>query len=87
MRTGMKNAIEDLAEFVGRPFEGLSLSERWRLSGAWIALERYSPERLPLRIMEAVAATVQGCVEQLRVRGLDPSRYEFQAVEQPYRPS
>lgn len=82
-----KNEIEDLARFVGRPFEGLSLTERWRLAGAWIAIERYTPERLPLRVMEAVAPSAAGCIEQLRVRGLDPSRYEYQAMEQPYRPS
>lgn len=82
-----KNEIENLAQFVGRPFEGLSLSERWRLSGAWIAIERYTPERLPLRVVEAVAPNAAGCIEQLRVRGLDPARYEFQAMEQPYRPS
>ncbi len=86
MRT-MKTEIVDLAQFVGRPFEGLSLSERWRLSGAWIAMERYTPERLPLRVMEAVAPSAAGCIEQLRVRGLDPVRYEYQAMEQPYRPS
>lgn len=82
-----KNDTEELARFVGRPFEGLSLSERWRLSGAWIAMERYTPERLPLRVMEAVASTAAECIEQLKVRGLDPARYEFQAMEQPYRAS
>jgi hypothetical protein len=83
-----KRAVDDdLARFVGRPFEGLSLSERWRLAGCWIATERYSPERLPLRIMEAVGPTAAACIEQLRVRGLDPARYEFQAMEQPYQPS
>lgn len=82
-----KDVNEDLARFVGRPFEGLSLSERWQLAGAWIAIERYTPERLPLRVMEAVAPTAAACIEQLRVRGLDPARYEFRAMEQPYRPS
>lgn len=86
MRAARKTA-DDLAQFVGRPFEGLSLAERWLLAGCWIATERYSPERLPLRIMEAVAPSAAACIEQLKVRGLDPARYEFQAMEQPYRPA
>ncbi len=82
-----KKSSGELAEFVGRPFEGLSLAEKWRLAGSWIAMERYTPERLPLRVMEAVAGSATGCIEQLKVRGLNPSRYEFRLMEQPYGPS
>jgi hypothetical protein len=72
--------------FIGRPLDSLSLAERWGIAGSWIALELYTPQTVPLRIIEAIAPTAQGCIEQLRRRGLNPERYEFCPCPQPYHP-
>ena len=72
--------------FIGRPLDSLSLAERWRIAGAWVALELYTPETVPLRIIEAIGPSAQACAEQLRGRGLNPTHYEFWACPQPYQP-
>jgi hypothetical protein len=72
--------------FIGRPIDSLSLEERWRVAGLWVALELYTPATLPLRIIEAIGLTPQACAAQLRERGLDPNRYEFSPCAQPYHP-
>ena len=74
------------AEFIGKPLDGLELSDRWALTGYWIATELYAPERLPLRIIQAVGANPRECIKQLQQRGLDPALHEYQALEQPYGP-
>ena len=71
---------------IGRSFDSLSLDHRWALAGRWIAVELYSPQRLPLRVMEAIGADARDCIRQLRERGLDPARFEYSPVPQPYRP-
>ena len=81
-----REANRDLGRFVGLLVDGLSLPERWALAGYWIALELYSPERLPLRKIQAIASQPAECIEQLRSRGLDPARFELQLLSQPYRP-
>jgi hypothetical protein len=75
---------EDFSMFIGRPIEGLKLSERWRLTGKWVALEIYTPERLPMRILEAVGDSVAECAALLANRGLDPTRYEYLLIAEPY---
>jgi hypothetical protein len=74
-----------MERFIGRPIDGLSLAERWRIAGSWVALELYSPQTLPLRIIEAVGPSPQACADQLRERGLNPARFEFYACPQPYQ--
>jgi hypothetical protein len=69
---------------LGKPVDGLSLSDRWSLAGKWIATGLYSPERLPLRIIEAVGTSAVDCVRQLQARGLDPALYHYELLEQPY---
>ena len=76
----------DAAKFIGRALDGLALEDRWKLSGYWIATELYSPQRLPLRIMEAIGASARDCIAQLRTRGLDPTRFEYAPAPQPYVP-
>jgi hypothetical protein len=70
--------------FIGQSLDGLSLTERTKLTGRWVAEELYSPERLPLRKIEAVGTDVRACVDALRRRGLNPARYYYHAVEAPY---
>jgi hypothetical protein len=79
-----EDAKNDWPRFVGRSLDGLSLSDRWTVAGAWIATELYSPQRLPLRNIEAVGASPAECIEQLRSRGLDPGRFEYALVARPY---
>jgi hypothetical protein len=71
---------------IGRSLDSLSLDDRWALAGRWIAIELYSPQRLPLRVMEAIGADARDCIQQLRERGLDPARFEYSPVPQPYVP-
>ena len=65
------------AEFLGRPVDTLTLPEREMLAGKWIALELYTPQTLPLRVIEALGETPAACVRQLAARGLKPANYEF----------
>ena len=72
--------------FIGRPLDSLSLAERWRVAGSWVALELYTPQTVPLRIIEAIGPSPRVCAEQLRERGLNPTHYEFLACAPPYQP-
>lgn len=72
--------------FIGKSLDGLSVSERWKLAGLWMATELYSPQRLPLRVMQALGATAAECIRQLRARGLDPELHEYMPIPQPYQP-
>ncbi len=67
----------DGTKIIGRAPESLSLDERRRFAGAWVALEIYTPETLPLRRIEAVGASAAECIAQLQQRGLDPHQFEF----------
>jgi len=62
---------------VGRSPDQLSLAERTELAGKWIALERYTPATLPLRIIEALGDSPAACIQQLTARGLPPDNYEY----------
>lgn len=67
----------DVQSAVGKPLDALPLAERVALTGKWIALEIYTPETLPLRIIEAVGDSARDCLRELRARGMDPLRFEF----------
>jgi hypothetical protein len=69
---------------MGRPLDGLTLAERRALTGSWVALEIYTPERTPVRTIEAQGTSAAACVKQLRDRGLDPVRYEIVLIHAPY---
>ncbi len=69
---------------VGRSPESLRPSEAAALAGKWIALEIYTPERAPLRRIEAFGHSVEECIRRLTERGLDPTRYEFTLFTAPY---
>lgn len=68
------------ADYLGRPPERLTLGERTAVAGKWIALEIYTPETLPLRVIEALGETPHDCIRQLEARLLDPRRYEFSVL-------
>jgi hypothetical protein len=74
----------NLDRFLGRSPETLSLPERFALAGRWIALEVYTPKNLALRKIVAIGDSPSACTRQLQARGLDPARYEFQLIQQPY---
>ena len=66
---------------MGRPIERLSITERKKFGGKWVALQIYTPETTPERLIEAVGTSPLSCIEQLRERGLDPGRYEFVPIK------
>ena len=65
------------ASLIGRSPERLTPVERARLAGSWVALEIYTPQTVPERRIEAVAASAADCAKQLAARGLDPRNFEF----------
>lgn len=67
----------DTTTFIGRAPEALSIDERRAIAGTWAALEIYSPATTPLRQIQALGANVAECVRHLKLRGLDPQRFEF----------
>ena len=81
-----KGSATALGKFIGKSLDGLPLSDRWEISETWIATELYSPQRLPLRTIEAIGADARDCIRQLRERGRDPALFEYSPVPQPYAP-
>ena len=69
---------------MGKPIDSLSAAERLALAGKWIALERYSPVTLAMRMIEAIGTSPAECVRQLSARGLDPRNFEFQPLRGPW---
>jgi hypothetical protein len=70
-----------MTALVGRHPDTLSIGERRRFAGKWIAVEIYSPETLPLREIAAVGDSAADCAAQLHARGLDPSRFEYTPIK------
>ena len=77
-------ATKDRERAIGRSPERLSLEERIRLAGKYVAMEIYSPEAAPLRRIEAIGDSLDECVRMLKTRGLDPARFEFTRMPPPY---
>jgi hypothetical protein len=69
-----------MERFLGRSPDSLTWAERRLLTGRWVALERYTPQTTPHRQIEAIGASPAECIAALRGRGLDPARYEFDAL-------
>jgi hypothetical protein len=80
----MTATAKDSELAIGRSPERLSLDERVRLAGKYIALEIYTPEALPLRRIEAIADSLEECVRMLKKRGLDPATFEYSRLAYPY---
>ena len=66
--------------FIGRFPDRLSIAERKALAGKWYATEVYNTKDIPLRRIEAMGASPAICAGQLKSRGLDPRKFEFQIV-------
>ena len=74
---------KDPERAIGRSPEALTLQERLAFAGKHIALEIYTPERLPLRRIEAIGDSLADCLRMLNERGLDPRRFEFTLLSRP----
>lgn len=81
MRLG---ASIDSKAVIGRPLDRLTLQERIRLAGKFVALALYDPKTLPLRRIEAIGDSTEECLRLLEERGLDPRDFEFQRLAPPY---
>jgi hypothetical protein len=73
----------DLSRFLGRSPERLSIPEMRELHGKWVAIEIYSPEVNPARVIVALGDSPDQCAAQLRVVGLDPQQHEYQLMRSP----
>lgn len=78
----MRQALNGDA-LIGRPADSLTLKEQLAYAGTWIALERYTPATLPMRIIEAAGGSAAECARKLEVRGLSPVNFEFQPILPP----
>lgn len=74
----------DPAKVVGRAPERLTLEESIALAGQFVALEVYSPEKTPLRRIEAIGETPEDCIRDLTSRGLDLRKYEIVRLKPPF---
>lgn len=73
----------DLSRFIGRSPERLSISEIRALHGKWAAIEIYSPEVNPPRVIVALGESPAACAAALAAQGLDPERHEYQLLRSP----
>jgi hypothetical protein len=78
------SAVKDAKFAIGRPLDRLTLDERVALTGKIVAMEVYTPERVPLARIEAIGDTVEDCIAQLVSRGLEPLRFEFSRLHAPF---
>jgi hypothetical protein len=74
----------ELRGLIGRSPEQLTLDEQQAAAGKFAAFEIYTPERTPLRRIEAIGQSIEECVRGLQARGLQPERFEFIRITQPY---
>jgi hypothetical protein len=80
----MTATAKESEQAIGRSPDLLSLEERLRLAGKYVALEFYTPETLPLRRIEAIGDSLEACVRMLKARGLDPANFEYSRLPRPY---
>ena len=73
----MTASAKHASELVGRGPDELTLEERSRFAGKFIALEIYTPATLPLRRIEAAGDSIEECIRVLKARGLDPAVFEY----------
>lgn len=80
----MTASAKDQERAIGRSPDRLSLEERIQLAGKYVALEIYSPDTLPLRLIEAIGDSLEACIRMVKSRGLDPARFEYTRLPAPY---
>jgi len=73
----MTATAKDAGSLIGRSPDQLTLPERARFTGKFMAMEIYSPETLPLRRIEAIGNSIDECIAMLQSRGLDPTNFEY----------
>jgi hypothetical protein len=78
------NSRVDPRKVVGLCPERLSVEQLRALAGYLVALERYTPETVPLRRIEAIGETAEDCVADLAGRGIDPRHFEYIMLKAPY---
>ncbi len=66
-----------MQSYLGRNPDELTLPERSRLTGKWLALELYSPENLALRRIAALGDTPEACQAALREQGKEPADFQY----------
>lgn len=77
----MKN---EYSRYIGRAPEQLKPAEIRSLHGVWAALEIYTPQTTPLRVIEALGASPSECMQALAARGLDPRQFEYVPLRAPF---
>jgi hypothetical protein len=80
----LRTPTVELSGLIGRSPEQLSLAEQLAAAGKVAAFEVYTPERTPLRRIEAIGRSVEECVRGLRARGLNPEGFEFIRIARPF---
>lgn len=86
---------DSLTHLVGRKVEELTLSERLQYANRWVAFRIYQPPGkvskdgveyvdMQVRRIEAVGASVEDCIGQLRRLDLNPAEFEFTVLKPPY---
>jgi hypothetical protein len=80
----VNTATKDTSHIIGRSPDRLTLEEQFRLAGKCIALEIYSPETLPFRLIEAIGDSIADCVRALVAKGRDPKQFEYRLLPLPY---
>lgn len=75
--------MKDLESFLGRSPDELSLRDRTRLTGKWIAFELYDPATIPLRLIQAIGESPADCIRMLRTSGHDPGKFEYTPLRPP----
>jgi hypothetical protein len=73
-----------VATLIGRTPESLTPADAIQLAGQFVALELYSPETTPLRLVEALGESPEDCIRELAARGRDPRQYEFVRLKPPF---
>ena len=84
-----------LQTLLGRAVEDLSLTERLKYAGTWVAFRIYAPPHkvsregieyvdVRLRRIEAAGESMAECAAQLRHRNLDAADFEFFPLKPPY---
>jgi len=86
LKTVTDPSTASTAALLGKPIDGLTAAERWKNAGVWVAIELYTPQSMPLRQIAAAGASAEECLAELSGRGLDPTRFEFVPLGQPYQP-